>query len=74
MASFPPVQSVVRALDVLDALNRRPISTIDDLHGQTGIPKPSIVRLLQTLRAARAGRYFHLDRPHAERLGMVREA
>jgi IclR family transcriptional regulator, mhp operon transcriptional activator len=51
MASFPPVQSVVRALAVLDALNRRPISTIEDLHGQTGIPKPSIVRLLQTLQS-----------------------
>jgi IclR family mhp operon transcriptional activator len=49
MASFPPVNSVVRALDILEALNRRPISTIDELYGQTGIPKPSIIRLLQTL-------------------------
>jgi IclR family mhp operon transcriptional activator len=51
MASFPPVNSVVRALDLLRALNRRPISTVDDLFGQTRIPKPSIVRLLQTLEA-----------------------
>lgn len=49
MASFPPVNSVVRALDILKALNGRPASTIENLHGQTGIPKPTIVRLLQTL-------------------------
>ncbi|PXW27506.1 DNA-binding transcriptional regulator [Paraburkholderia caballeronis] len=48
MASFPPVQSVVRAMQLLQALNTRPVSTIDVLHKQTGIPKPSLVRLLQT--------------------------
>lgn len=58
MASFPPVNSVVRALDLLEALNRRPISTVDDLYTDTRIPKPSIVRLLQTL----------------ERRGLVRHA
>lgn len=49
MASFPPVQSVVRAIELLRALNRQPVSTIDSLHKQTGIPKPSLVRMLQTL-------------------------
>ena len=48
MGSFPPVQSVTRAIDLLQALNREPVSTISSLHVQTGIPKPSIVRLLQT--------------------------
>src|SRR5205085_1863674 len=47
--SFPPVQSVVRAIELLKALNRQPISSLDLLHRQTGFPKPSIVRLLQTL-------------------------
>jgi len=47
--SFPPVQSVVRAIKVLQALNRQPKSSIDLLYRQTGIPKPSLVRLLQTL-------------------------
>lgn len=51
MASFPPVNSVVRALDLLRALNGRPLSTIEDLHAYTKIPKPSIVRLLQTLES-----------------------
>ena len=58
MASFPPVNSVVRALDLLEALNQRPISTVDELYNATRIPKPSIVRLLQTL----------------ERRGLVRHA
>jgi IclR family mhp operon transcriptional activator len=65
MTSFPPVNSVVRALDLLEALNQRPISTVDELYGQTGIPKPSIIRLLQTLEgrglvrhAKQHGAYF----------------
>jgi IclR family mhp operon transcriptional activator len=44
-----PIRAVSRAIDLLQALNRQPISTVDDLHVQTGIPKPSIVRLLRTL-------------------------
>jgi IclR family mhp operon transcriptional activator len=51
MASSPPVKVVLRALDLLQALNRQPVSTLDVLHRQTGIPKPSIVRLLHTLQA-----------------------
>ncbi|MGD9942100.1 MAG: DNA-binding transcriptional regulator [Burkholderiaceae bacterium] len=49
MGSFPPVESVVRAVRLLQALNGQPVSTLDLLHRQTGIPKPSLVRLLQTL-------------------------
>lgn len=51
MPSAPPINVVVRALALLQALNRQPVSTLDVLHRQTGIPKPSIVRLLQTLQA-----------------------
>ena len=51
MASFPPVNSVVRALNLLRSLNDSPVSTIDKLHVQTKIPKSTIVRLLQTLEA-----------------------
>lgn len=51
MASFPPVRSVERAIELLQCLNRQPISTLDLLHRQTGLPKPSLVRLLQTLVA-----------------------
>lgn len=49
MSSFPPVQSVVRAIELLKALNRHPISSLDMLHRETRLPKPSVVRLLQTL-------------------------
>lgn len=45
------IRSVERAIDVLQALNRRPMSTLQDLHRDTGLPKPSIVRLLRTLEA-----------------------
>lgn len=45
------IRSVERAIDLLQALNRRPISTLHDLHLETGLPKPSIVRLLRTFEA-----------------------
>jgi IclR family mhp operon transcriptional activator len=45
------IRSVERAIDLLQALNRRPLSTISDLHRETGLPTPSIVRLLRTLEA-----------------------
>ncbi len=63
MPSFPPVQSVVRAIELLQALNRQPVSTVDMLHKQTGFPKPSIVRLLQTLEAK--GLVRHAPQPGA---------
>jgi IclR family mhp operon transcriptional activator len=45
------IQSVERAIDLLAAMNMRPFSTLHDLHRDTGLPKPSIVRLLRTLEA-----------------------
>jgi len=57
MPAAPPVNVVVRALQILRALNRQPVSTLDVLHKQTGIPKPTIVRLLQTLQAERLVRH-----------------
>lgn len=49
MPSYKPITAVMRALDVLLALNRRSVSTLDDLHRDTRLPKPTIVRLLETL-------------------------
>jgi IclR family mhp operon transcriptional activator len=60
------IRSVERAIDLLQALNRRPLSTLHDLHRDTGLPKPSIVRLLRTLEhkglAAQSSSYgtYHL--------------
>jgi IclR family mhp operon transcriptional activator len=45
------VQSVTRALDLLQALNRQKVASIKQLHDATGLPKPTIVRLLKTLTA-----------------------
>ena len=60
------IRSVERAIDVLQALNRRPLSTLHELHRDTGLPKPSIVRVLRTFEAkglaARSSAYgaYHL--------------
>ena len=45
------IRAVERAVELLQCLNRQPVSTLDLLHRQTGLPKPSLVRLLQTLIA-----------------------
>jgi IclR family mhp operon transcriptional activator len=49
MPSFPPVQSVERALALLVELNKQRATTIGELHRRTRLPKPTIVRLLETL-------------------------
>lgn len=47
--SYPPVNSVCRALHVLKVLNRKRIATVNAIHAETGIPRPTIVRMLETL-------------------------
>src|SRR5271163_1166856 len=51
MPAAGQVQSVTRALDLLLALNRQKVASIKQLHDATGLPKPTIVRLLKTLTA-----------------------
>jgi len=43
------IQAVARALNLLESLNRRAWSSVDQLHKDTGLPKPTIVRMLRTL-------------------------
>ncbi len=45
------IRSGSRILSVLQAMNREPYSTIQSLHGATGLPKPTLVRILKTLQA-----------------------
>ncbi len=45
--SYAPVQSVQRVLSLLRVLNRRGVSTVDLLHKETGLPKPTVVRMLE---------------------------
>lgn len=47
--SYPPVQAVCRALDILRTVNRLHIASIQQIHEATGFPKPTIVRMLETL-------------------------
>lgn len=64
MSESRPINVVMRALAVLRAMNTEPVSTLEMLHRETGIPKPSLSRLLQTLEAdglishARYGAYY----------------
>lgn len=51
MSSFSPIRSVTRALDVLAAMNRHAFSALETLHQQTRIPKPTLVRILETLQS-----------------------
>src|SRR5690606_20940741 len=50
--SYDPVQSVIRALSVLQAVNRPGVRTLDEITRATGLPKPTVLRLLETLAAA----------------------
>ncbi|HEY6979416.1 helix-turn-helix domain-containing protein [Reyranella sp.] len=43
------VEPVRRSLAILEALSRRPHATISMLGAETGLPRPTVVRLLQTL-------------------------
>jgi len=47
--SYPPVQAVCRAFDILRTVNRLGIASIQQIHDATGFPKPTIVRMLETL-------------------------
>jgi IclR family mhp operon transcriptional activator len=49
--SYLPVQSVRRAFEILRVLNYKHIASIRELHDATGLPKPTIVRMLDTLIA-----------------------
>lgn len=44
-----PVQPVLRALQILEALNQETVTTLEKLHERTTLPKPTLVRLLDTL-------------------------
>jgi IclR family mhp operon transcriptional activator len=47
--SYPPVNAVCRALHVLKVANETCIVTVNSIHTETGIPRPTIVRILETL-------------------------
>ena len=50
-SSYPPVEAACRVLDVLRSVNERRIATVNGIHEKTGIPKSTVVRMLETLMA-----------------------
>jgi len=48
----PPNEVLLRGLSVLEALNRRPVSTVAGIAQATGLPKATVVRILSLLVAA----------------------
>lgn len=51
MPTYPPLHAVTRALRLLRRLNHQDITGLNELHQAMRIPKPSLVRLLDTLIA-----------------------
>ena len=51
MAGHAVIEPIRRAFVVLEALNRRRSTTLTVLAAETGLPRPTLVRLLQTLIA-----------------------
>lgn len=49
--SYPPVESVHRALEILKTVNRLRIASVTEIHLATHLPKSTIVRMLETLIA-----------------------
>ena len=45
----PVIEPVRRSFAILEALSRQPHGTILELTAETGLPRPTVVRLLQTL-------------------------
>lgn len=52
MASFQPVTAALRVLDVLTVVNRLREASVGDIFRETGLNRPTIVRMLETLIAA----------------------
>src|SRR5438093_13657512 len=49
MSGSRTIRSLERGLNVLQALQENPISSLHDIHQQTRISKPSLLRILRTL-------------------------
>lgn len=60
MSRENPIQSALRALEVIEALNQQRVTPLERLHQMTGLPKSSLVRLLETL--IEAGYVFRVSR------------
>ena len=48
----PPAEVLLRGLSVIEALNAQPVGTVEVLAAATGLPKPTVVRVLSLLVGA----------------------
>lgn len=60
MSGDNEIQSVMRALRVLEALNQQSVCSVETLHNLTALPKPTLIRMLGTL--VKTGYVFHVSR------------
>jgi IclR family mhp operon transcriptional activator len=87
MSKAKTVRGLERGLQVLQALHSRPISTLQDLYAETSLPKPSLLRILNTLeqgglvsrrladgRYRLSGNFARLARKRSHRYDRVAEA
>lgn len=49
MASYTPVEATLRGLAVLEAVSRLGSCSVNDIHAETRINRPTVVRMLETL-------------------------
>lgn len=49
MPIYQPINALLRGLEVLKVVNRLQVASVGDVHRETGYPKSSIVRILETL-------------------------
>ena len=47
--SYQPVNAVCRAMRVLKVANEKSVVTVNSIYADTGIPRPTVVRMLETL-------------------------
>ena len=52
MAAFDPVTALSRGIEVLRQINQLDTATVTELHRRTGYPKPTVLRMIETLMAA----------------------
>jgi IclR family mhp operon transcriptional activator len=52
MTAFEPVTSVLRAFEVLRIINEQDRATVTEIHRLSALPKPTILRMIETLIAA----------------------
>ncbi|RIK95344.1 MAG: transcriptional regulator [Proteobacteria bacterium] len=52
MSSYSPINALTRGLEVLKAINELGQASVGDIYRLTNLPKPTIVRILETLLAS----------------------